>query len=331
MSRITESQTLRSTIDLITRSRDKVNKYSEEASSGIKVARPGDDAGTSPAIAALRESVRRLDQHQLRGESTRAVLSLQESVMGQVNDILVRAKEIAVQGGNETLGATMRAQLSTEVFQLRDAIISLANTKYQGRYIYSGAADTVPPYSANPTPYTNASSAEGAERFTYTTEVGNAIERNVEVADGISVAISTPGNLVFDSSIQALEKLGRALEGYDTTTTGGMPDGGGNAWTFPTDLSVQTQAILDSIVALDDARTSDIAEENVKVAGRLARLDNQTQIMETLKYNVNEILGQTQGADIFESATNLSNAQNSLQVSLAVSSAILKISLLDYL
>jgi flagellar hook-associated protein 3 FlgL len=331
MTRITESQMLRSTIDLLARSRDSVAKYSQEASSGIRVAKPGDDAGSSPAIADLRESVRRLDQHQVRGQSARAVLGLQESIMGQMNDLLVRAKEIATQGANETLGANARASLAAEVFQLRDAVVSLANTTYQGRYIYSGGADTTPAYSPNPIGYTNAGTSQSSQRYEFTTATGATAERNVLIADGISVAVNTTGSEVFDSSIQALEKLGRALEGYDSTTTGGVPDGGGVAWSFPTDTSLQTQAILDSITLLDTARTTDVAEEQVSVAGRLARLENQTSIMDTLKFNLNEVLSNTQGADIFESATNLSNAQNSLQVSMAVSGQILKINLLDYL
>ncbi len=322
---------LRSTIDLITRSRDSVAKYSAEAASGIRVAKPGDDAGASASIADLRESVRRLDQHQVRGQSARAVLGLQESVMSQMNELLIRAKEIATQGASETLGPAGRAQLAAEVFQIRDAVVSLANTKYQGRYIYSGAADTVPPYSPDAVGYTNFTTTAASQRYTFTSAVGATTERNVTIADGISVTVNTPGNQVFDSSIQALEKLGRSLEGYDSTTTGGVPNGGGVAWSFPTDLSLQTQGILDSMTALDTARTVDVAKEQVGVAGRLARLDNQISVMDTLKFNLNEVLTSTQGADVFESATNLSNAQNSLQVSMAVSGSILKINLLDYL
>jgi flagellar hook-associated protein 3 FlgL len=331
MTRITETQMVRSTVDLIARSRENVAKYSTEAASGIRVAKPGDDAASSSAIADLRESVRRLDQHQVRGQSARAVLGLQESIMAQMNDLLVRAKEIATQGASESLGASGRAQLAAEVFQIRDAVVTLANSKYQGRYLYSGAADTVPTYSPAAVGYTNSNSTASAQRYTFTSAAGATTERDVVIADGISVTVNTAGNRVFDSSIQALEKLGRALEGFDSTTTGGIPDGGGVAWTFPNDIALQTQEILDSITALDSARTVEVAAEQVSVAGRLARLDNQISIMDTLKFNLNEVLTGTQGADVFESATNLSNAQNSLQVSMAVSGSILKINLLDYL
>ncbi len=331
MTRITETQILRSTIDLIQKSRTDVAKYSQEASSGIRVARPGDDAGAAPAIADLRETVRRFDQHKLRSESTQSVLSLQESVMSQMNDMLIRAKEIATQGANETLGSEVREQLSFEVFQIRDAVVSLANTKFQGRYIYSGAADDVPAYQPNSTGYTNFTSTGASQRYTYTTASGASTTKNVYITDSVSVTVNTPGNQVFDTTIQALEKLGRALEGYDSTTTAGVPDGGGAAWTFPQDTGLQTQEILDSITLLDSARTTQVAQEQVSVAGRLSRLENQTAILEALQFNINEVLSKTQGADVFESATNLSDAQNSLQVSLAVSGSILKINLLDYL
>lgn len=331
MTRITETQVLRSTIALIQQSRADVAKYSAEASSGYRVSRVGDDAGASPAIADLRETVRRFDQHKLRSQSTQSVLSLQESVMSQMNDLLIRAKEIATQGANETLGPAVREQMSLEVFQLRDAVASLANTKFQGRYIYSGAADDVPAYQPNVTGYTNFTSTAASQRYTYTTAAGASTTKNVFITDSVSVTVNTPGNQVFDTTIQALEKLGRALEGFDSTTTGGAPDGGGVAWTFPQDTSLQTQEILDSITLIDTARTTQVAQEQASVAGRLARLENQTAILEALQFNLNEVLSKTQGADVFESTTNLSDAQNALQVSLAVSGSVLKINLLDYL
>jgi len=298
MTRITETQIVRNSLALIQKSRSDIAKFSQETSSGIKIARPGDDAANAPTVASLRETINRFDKHKLRIQSASSTLSLQTDVLAQASDLLVRAKELASQGANEVLGAALRESLSHEVFQLRDAMVDLANTKFQGRYLYSGVAD---------------------------------LSNSVYISDDTSITTNTPGNGVFDGAIQALEILGRSLEGYRSTTTAGVPDGGGTAYTFPTDFSEQTQDILNAMTRLDTARTSDIAIERVSVAGKESRILNSTSILESLKSNLIEVLSKTQGADIFESATNLTQAQTALQTSLSVSGSILKISLLDYL
>jgi len=330
-SRITESQILRSSLSLIQGARERVNKYSLETSSGVKVARPGDDASNASTISDLNEALRRFDQHKNRIESAKSVLSMQDSNLGQVNNLLIRAKELATQGANETLGVEGRRQLSIEVFQLRDSLVALANTTYQGKYIYSGGVDNVPPYQPDTVGYTNFSSTSASQRYTYLTTDGADIVKSVNISDNTAVTINTPGNQVFDSSIQALETLGRALEGYSTTTTGGAPDGGGVAYIFPSEFSTQTQAILDSISLLDNASKNDISTERVNVAGKLSRTDNAAQLIDALATNFRDVLSKTQGADVFDSVSNLSNAQNALQASLSASGALLKSSLLDYL
>ncbi|MDZ4786640.1 MAG: hypothetical protein SGJ02_11250 [bacterium] len=331
MTRITESQVLRNTIDLIQKSRSDVVKYSQEASSGIAVAKPGDDPTLAPAIADMRETVRRYDKHKLRIETARGVLGLQSDIMTQANDIMVRAKELATQGANETLGPSVRAQMAAEVLELRNAIVGMANTKYQGRYIYGGAADSTAPYNPDVVPYTNSTSAEAAKRYSYTTSIGNDSIRSVYVTDSTKVDVNTPGNQVFDNAIHALEILGRSLEGFKSSTVGGVPDGGGIAYDFSTETSVQTQDILSTIDLIEASRTNDLQNEQVTVAGRLARIDNSVSILDSLQLNLNEVLSRTQGADVFDSATNLNQAQNALETSLAVSGKVLQISLLDYL
>ncbi len=332
MTRITETQIVRNSLALIQKSRSDIAKFSQETSSGIKIARPGDDAANAPTVASLRETINRFDKHKLRIQSASSTLSLQTDVLAQASDLLVRAKELASQGANEVLGAALRESLSHEVFQLRDAMVDLANTKFQGRYLYSGVADDQPAYSPTGTPgYTNSTSQPGSIRYTYNTNAGSDLSNSVYISDDTSITTNTPGNGVFDGAIQALEILGRSLEGYRSTTTAGVPDGGGTAYTFPTDFSEQTQDILNAMTRLDTARTSDIAIERVSVAGKESRILNSTSILESLKSNLIEVLSKTQGADIFESATNLTQAQTALQTSLSVSGSILKISLLDYL
>lgn len=328
MTRVTDFQLSRTTLRDIFRNRQELASRSEELSSGYKASKPG-DSQFSGTIAQYREALQRIDGQRTRISAATGILSFQEGTLGQANELLIKAKELATQAANETLGPEVRSQMASEAFQLRDAMVSLANSQYQGRYVFGAADDDDPPYDA--ATYTEPSSGSASERYVFDAESGTSTTRSVNVADNLSVRVNTAGDTVFDNAIQGLERLGRALQGVRTTLTGGVPDGGGTAYTFPTDLGEQTAEIQATIEVLNQARTDDVMPERVDIAGRLKRLETAEKVLELGKATAEEILGGLQSADIAESASALSNAQVALEASFAVSSRVLNQSILDFL
>src|SRR5690606_29486905 len=133
------------------------------------------------------------------------------------------------------------------------------------------------------------------------------------------------------NAIAGLERLGRALQGYATTPATGIPDGGGAAYVFPADFSVQTQDIKNAMDLIDVARQQDIMPERVDIAGRQRRIETAESLLSLLKISSEEALDKLQATDVFEAATNLSQAQTALQASLTVSTRVLQMSILDYI
>lgn len=328
MTRVSENQISGLLLNQIASSRQQVARYSGEVSSGLKVTDPGDSrfAGT---ISEFREQLTRIDGFQSRIKTVQGALSVQDSVLDQANQAIVRGKELATQGANETLSSTQRAQMAVEVFQLRDHLVNLANTTYQGKYIYGGTDTDTPPYSAST--YTNFTSTAASQRYTYNNNAGAANTRTVDVTDDLSMAVGTPGNGVFDNAIQSLERLGRALEGFETLPAVGAPDGTGVAYVFPTDRTAQTDAIRAALDQLETARSGDVLPETINVAGRMNRLQSAARVLDDTKTSAQEVLSRLQDADVTEAATGLQQAQTALEASLTVTARILKLSILDYI
>lgn len=326
MTRITDTQLARTLASRTTLNREALNRYSEEVASGFAVSVPGDsvNAGT---ISQYRDTLEKIKGYRTRVTTVTGMLDFQENVLTQANEIMVRAKEIASQAGNETNGTSERAQLANEIFELRDHLANLANSKYQGRYIYGGAADDAPPY--NPLTYDNPASGPESTRYWFSGLTGTSTERSVAVTDDLSVTVNSPADDVFENGLRALEKLGRALSGFDTPRA--PSESSGSAWTFPDDRALQTTAIQESIDALDTARSADIMPELVQVGARLKRLDTADSLLDLSQTSAEEIVNRMQNADITKSATNLTQAQTALQASLTVTSRVLNMSLLDYL
>ncbi len=328
MTRVSENQVARSILYNVQRNKDQVDKFSNQVSTGVAVNNPGDSpaAGT---IAQYQETLLKVEGYQNRVANVQSFLNYQEDILNESQDIMTRAKELATQGANETNTTAAREAMAKEVFQLRDHMVELANSQYQGKYIYAGAVDNAPPFGA--ATYTNPATAPENQRYVYTTALGSSQTKSVNITDTLAVTVNTPGNTVFQSSIVALEQLGRALAGYDTTITAGVPTGGGTAYDLTTQRAQQTQAIAHGLDLVNSAVKNELGLERASVAGRQRRLDTAVSVLKTLKTDGDAVLGRLQNADITEAATNLSQAQTTLEASYTVTSRVLNLSILDYL
>lgn len=337
MTRISTNQLTANIIYQIDKQRENISKFSQEVSTGVKVAKPG-DSDYSGSIAQLQSNRQRNETYDRRMNFLESHFVAQDNVLSESASLLIRAKEIATQGANESYSADNRQQLSEEIFQLRDQLIQIANTKHNDSYLYSGYADNTPPFSA--TTYTNGT-GEAQERYIYTTADGATSTRTVKISDTLNVRQNTAGSDVFNGAVWALERLGRALAGFRTepdALSGGAPaavapDGTATAYdlTQAADVTEQTNDILNAIDLLDIAREQDISQERTNLAGRMVRLDSSREVLEVSNTTLDELLADLRDADIVDSASKLTEAQNALQASYSVTTRLLNLNILSYI
>lgn len=328
MTRISQNQIVSTVLNGIFQNRGRVAKFSEEITTGLKVSDPG-DSDQSGMISQFRQTVQRVGGYKSVINIAKSYLGRQDDILIDADEIMVRAKEIASQGVNTTNSEDTRRHMAAEVFQLRDHFVQLANSTYQGRYLWGGTDDDDPPY--DPSTYTNPSTGPESIRYVYDADAGSSDQRTLNITDDMTITVNTSGNNVFSNGIYALERLGRALQGYETNPATGAPNNTGNAYVFPTDFNRQTDAIKDTIDLLDTARQDDILDERVSLGGRMRRLETAESILELSQVNADELLDKLQNADVVASASNLSQAQTALQASFSVSSRVLNLSILDYI
>jgi flagellar hook-associated protein 3 FlgL len=331
MTRVAERQKIDTLINQTQLNKLRIDKLSEQISSGIKVSLPS-DSSQSATIAQFQTDLVRIDGHFKRIENARAQLSFQDEIITQSNDTLIRAKEIAVQMANEVQSVENRNMTASEIWSLRDQLVSLANSQFQGQYIYGGVDDNDPPFDVDTATYTTFGSTSSQQRYSFDDfdappTLTNVPDRQVQVSDDVSVKISTAGEKIFENAIQSLEKLGRALEGYKTDVSGSDF----SQLTFPTNYSTQTAIIQETITELDNARVNDIEPERASIAERMKRIDTVESIVNFSKISAQDILSKLQDTDIAEAASELTLAQTALEASYSVTSRLLQLSILNYL
>jgi flagellar hook-associated protein 3 FlgL len=327
MTRISENQFTNLLINYTVENKARVNKYSEEVATGIKASMPSDSVD-SGVIARYKQQLDRIDGYTTTISRAKSMIQFQDDALSQMDDLILRAKEVAQQGANESLTPSARAFLAEEIFQIRDQVVGLGNSSYQGRYIYGGADDDDPPFDA--TIYTLPLTGPASTKYEFDGEIGTSQERPVNITDDMSIALNTPGSKVFGTAIEALERLGRSLIGYTTTPASGIPDGGGVAYVFPNDYKSQTADIKKCIDLLNKSRDSDLLPERTALGGKMRRLETAESLLTLTKSSAQEVLSKLQNADETESVANLTQAQTALQASYSVTAKVLKMTIMDY-
>jgi flagellar hook-associated protein 3 FlgL len=328
MTRISENQSTRQLVANTLDNKQKLNQFANEITTGYKVTLPGDSnqAGT---ISQYRQTIEKIDSYGTAIVQTKSFLQFQDDAMAQVSDIIIRAKEIASQAANETNSDVARAQLAGEIFELRDNLASLANSTFQGKYVWGGAADDSAPYTTST--YTNPATGPASQRYVIDPQPGRTTLRTIQITDTLNLTVNSAAAGLFDTAIRATERLGRSLSGYSSTLTAGAPDGGGVALVFPTDYIAQTTEIKATIDQLDLAREQQVIPERVGLGAKLRRLETGESLLTLTKNSAQDVLGRLQNADETESASNLQQAQNALQASYTVTARVLRLTILDYI
>jgi flagellin-like hook-associated protein FlgL len=72
-------------------------------------------------------------------------LKFTDDALGDLNDMFVRIRELAVKGGDGSLESVDRMAIGEELRQLKEAFMSVANSTIGGEYLFSGLkTDTIP-------------------------------------------------------------------------------------------------------------------------------------------------------------------------------------------
>jgi flagellar hook-associated protein 3 FlgL len=332
-SRIATSSITDAFIRQLYRQRIDLQNVQNELTTGQKVTKPSDAPGVAGTVANFQLLEQRIEGHKNRISYATAFLSQQDQVLSSVQGIMLRAKEIATQAVNETYSAAQRAQISAEIFQLRDQLVSLANTTFQGKYIYGGADDDDPPFDA--TNYTESPTVvtdPAYVRYVFDGEVGTDMTRSVEVSDDTSMIVNTAADTLFERAIAGLERLGRSMAGHRTTVdVNGIPTGLGVAYTQPADYTQQTIDIRGAMDFIQKSLEEDIIPEQTSIGARLNRLDTIGQVLDSLKYQSETHRSKIQDADIFESSSRFTQLQTALQALMQTGARVNNLSLLDFL
>ncbi len=139
--RVTTGMSMRNTLRSLSDSLDRLHDSQRRLASGRAHERMSDDPQSATDVMFLRGQIQRHEQMARTSEDTRSRLTVADTTLIGVSDILIRAKELTVRASNSGAnGVDGQAALAAEMRLLRQEVLSQANTSYLGRGLFSGTA-----------------------------------------------------------------------------------------------------------------------------------------------------------------------------------------------
>ena len=122
----------------------RFGKSMERLSSGLRINRSGDDAAGLAISESLKSDIRALQQASRNAADGISLVQTAEGSLDEVNNILLRLRELAEQSATETLGEEERTYLDAEFQELLDEINRISATaEFNGIKLLDGTSSTV--------------------------------------------------------------------------------------------------------------------------------------------------------------------------------------------
>lgn len=268
-----------------------------QMSSGKRVNVPSDDPSAAAANALQDARASQDDQFLQSISSLEQNLNTADSTLNSVVTALTRAISLGTTGANGTLSSSDRQSLANEVDGIKEQVLGLANTSFNGQYLFAGTNTQTQPYQLDSTV---------ASGVAYK---GNS-QSNSSNLGGIQVQTTLPGSSIFDSGgtdvFAALQELSDSLNSGDQTQ-----------------IESATTAIRSALDGVNSAR--------VFYGNTVNQLQSQENFLNQDKVEIASYQNQLVGADLTTAVTNLNQAQLARQATLQAMARTQNMSLLNYL
>ncbi len=303
--RITNSMTINTFLRNVSLVSGDINKYQNQISTG-KLYQYASEAPVAAAQSIRYKSrIAQLEQSNSNIEDANEILKVTDTALESYDDILARISELSTQAANVgTMGKEDRDAIKVEMEQLKKEIVSLANTQYNGRYIFSG-------YKTD-TPLLN---DDGTYKANVVTQGEDKEAINYNIGFGSKIQVNTLGPEVFGAASEEGGKSGIIANIDDLISAMDNAD---------------ASAIVDASAKIDLSLQISV-DARADVGARMNRLELTQNRVENSTANLEEALSLNDDAEYTETITKWTSAKSVYQASLATGAKILQISLLDYL
>jgi flagellar hook-associated protein 3 FlgL len=279
---------------------DTEEQLTSELSSGVSVSSLSDNPAAVGENVILLNTIQQDDTFTQSSSLVTGQLQVADSTLGSVVTQLTQAISLATSANNGTMNSSDVKSISTQLSGILDEVQSLANTSYQGQYIFAGAQSSTAPFSTSSSTSPAVTTYNGDSNINYlVTPGGDKIQLNVP---GSSLFTGSGTNNVFSALNSLIADYSSGT--VDTTQAVTDTEALGTALNY---VSQQRVVIDDSINQITSASDSATSNETQLTA-------TQTNLMQADVATISTrlSLAETQQSALESVIAQLGSASNSL-------------------
>jgi flagellar hook-associated protein 3 FlgL len=280
----------------------RMQNNQNQLSTGRRINAPSDDPVGISFSLRYRSELSANDQFGSNLDTAVSLLDFTDSMMGQANSVIQRARELTVQGANGTNPQLALDAIKKEIDQLYSQMVSIGNSQINGRYIFNGQQTDKKPYN----------------EATASVDVVDSTDIQFDIGVGVRIPVNTTGDRVFgkaddpsnpgtnDNIFRVMKDLSAALASGNTTQVGNM-------------------------IGRIDKQNDVFLQARADVGARSNRIELAQSRLDDISVNIESLQSKTEDADLSLVITNLKMDENVYQASLSVGAKIISTSLVDFL
>lgn len=272
----------------------KLDQYLEQLHTGKKVRRPSDNPVVAMKGMGYRAEVSKIEQFKNNASEADNWFENTDEALDKMTKALHRIYDLAVQGSTGSYNEEDRINMMSEVKQLKEHVIDIANTSVGGKYIFNGRQTDQPPVNK-----------DGSFNNLY-----NNDSVMIEVAPGTKLAVNAIPNRVFNADnndlFSTIDRFITALENSD-------------------------QAQINESIGDIQTHTDQVVNARADIGARMNRLELIIDRLDHQEVVAKKMMSDNEDVDYEEVITDLITQESILRASLAAGSRTIQPTLLDFL
>jgi flagellar hook-associated protein 3 FlgL len=273
----------------------RVAKTQEQLATGRVINRPSDSPSGTNSAMQLREQITQNAQHSRNAGDGIARLGTADTVLTSMMDSVRRVRDLTLQGASTgSMGLQAREALAMEVDQIRDGLLSQANTTHLGMPLFGGTTTGKAAYEKD------------GDVVTYVGDQ-NPVNRRIGANDNVRVDITGPE--IFGAGENDLFAIIGEISRL---------------------LTEDPEALRPELDRLDGAM-SRLTTSLADVGSRFNRLEGGLRINRDAELSLQDSLSQIENVDMARAMVDLQMNEVAYQASLGATARVMQPSLLDFL
>lgn len=294
---------------------NKLYDLRQQSVTGKKLNKPSDDPAAIRPVLHYGVQSKMTDRYLDHMAVAKGNMEFLDSNLDQIEDIMVRAKEIGIAAINGTANDEDLQTFANQIAALFDEMLQAANSQPTGQFIFAGYENKTIPFTQN-TAHDPDDSSTGPLVYYH----GDNNIRTLEIAPGNYIQVSLTGNTLF---------LG------DADNNGEVDPESVNLFSVLKNFetAVRSNDLENMSEGLDWLETG--AEQVRRLRGQMGnnawRIDKATEQLEKASNEFKQIISRYEDADIIDVYSKLVQQETAFEAALNVTAKVARLSILDFM